>query len=571
MSIKFKKVAWMNFLSTGNAMTEVVLDANTTTLILGENGSGKSTILDAICFALFGKPYRNINKPQLVNSINNKHCLVEIDFVIGNREYIIRRGIKPTVFEIFENGVLLNQDAASRDYQRHLEDAILKLNYKSFTQIVILGSTSFTPFMQLPAASRREIIEDLLDIKIFSQMNVALKEKLSTMKAKMHELEGGLDLTKKKMQLQQTFIKTLEEDRESRILSLQQQIDKNLSDITLRQQGILELAEQKQHVISQMLDTTVLNESLQQYVSDIRQIESTVQEIEKEIKFYKDNDNCPKCKQSIDDAFKQTIISDQQKKTKTLSKKKGGIEEKRDSIRTQLSEMQDLHTRVQALDAQILSVKSDITMLEKMNRSFAGELQTVQNKVTNIKAERQKLQLLKQEGLALYKERSELNELNKYYDIATMLLKDSGIKTKVIKKYIPIINTLVNTYLTAMDFFVQFTLNEKFEEVIKSRHRDDFSYESFSEGEKQRIDLALLFTWRTVAKMKNSINTNLLILDEVFDSSLDATGMEHIMTLLKTVEKDTNIFVISHKGDAIFDKFPHSIRFAKKQNFSSIV
>lgn len=561
----------MNFLSTGNAMTEVVLDANTTTLILGENGSGKSTILDAICFALFGKPYRNINKPQLVNSINNKHCLVEIDFVIGNREYIIRRGIKPTVFEIFENGVLLNQDAASRDYQRHLEDAILKLNYKSFTQIVILGSTSFTPFMQLPAASRREIIEDLLDIKIFSQMNVALKEKLSTMKAKMHELEGGLDLTKKKMQLQQTFIKTLEEDRESRILSLQQQIDKNLSDITLRQQGILELAEQKQHVISQMLDTTVLNESLQQYVSDIRQIESTVQEIEKEIKFYKDNDNCPKCKQSIDDAFKQTIISDQQKKTKTLSKKKGGIEEKRDSIRTQLSEMQDLHTRVQALDAQILSVKSDITMLEKMNRSFAGELQTVQNKVTNIKAERQKLQLLKQEGLALYKERSELNELNKYYDIATMLLKDSGIKTKVIKKYIPIINTLVNTYLTAMDFFVQFTLNEKFEEVIKSRHRDDFSYESFSEGEKQRIDLALLFTWRTVAKMKNSINTNLLILDEVFDSSLDATGMEHIMTLLKTVEKDTNIFVISHKGDAIFDKFPHSIRFAKKQNFSSIV
>jgi DNA repair exonuclease SbcCD ATPase subunit len=571
MSIMFKRIAWQNFLSTGNAFTEVPLNQHTTTLIVGENGSGKSTILDAICFALFGKPYRNINKPQLVNSINTKNCLVELEFDIGSRQYLIRRGIKPSVFEIYENGVFLDQDAATKDYQRYLEETILKLNYKSFTQIVILGSTSFTPFMQLPAAARREIIEDLLDIKIFSQMNATLKEKVSAMKSKMTDLENGLDLTKKKIQLQQTFIKTLEDDRANKIYSLQKQVDQNRADISLRQTALVDLMQQKTDLVAQTVESDSIANELQQHIYAIRRIESQIDDVQDEVDFFHENDSCPKCKQTIDSVFKKSILDVQANTLHELADRKTVIENQQATVKQMVDHMKALQAQIQKMDSQIMATNLDITMLEKMNQRLFTELSDVQKKVANIKVEQGKLQELKQRGVSLYKERSELHELGKYYDIAALLLKDSGIKTTVIRKYIPIFNNLINTYLTSMDFFIQFTLNEKFEESIKSRHRDDFSYESFSEGEKQRIDLALLFTWRTVAKMKNSINTNLLILDEVFDSSLDANGTEHIMALLKTVEKDTNIFVISHKGDAFFDKFNHSIRFAKRQNFSTII
>jgi len=484
--IHFKKVRWRNFLSTGNAFTEIQLDVRPTTLIVGENGSGKSTLLDAICFALFSKPYRNINKPQLVNTINGKNCVVEIEFFIGSKNYKIIRGIKPAIFEIWVDNVLLNQDAASRDYQKYLEENILKLNYKSFTQIVILGSASFTPFMQLPAAARREVIEDILDIKIFTSMNLVLKDKMSELKTKMTEVENKIALAKNKAEIQQDYIKTLEEDRDARIAD----------------------------------------------------IENKIQEATHEIH------------------HKRDLLS---------------IEEQKINLQARLQEIADINKEIGKLTEEINQTKSEMASTERFIQRLELEKADVSQKVGNIEVEKAKLKDLAKDTLGVVKERSELNELGDYYDIAGILLKDSGIKTKIIRQYLPAINKLVNKFLTSMDFFVQFTLDEKFDEVIKSRYRDDFSYESFSEGEKQRIDLALLFTWRTIAKLKNSASTNLLILDEVFDSSLDNSATDYVMTLLNTLGDGTNVWVISHKGDQLFDKFAHVVKFTKRQNFSVIV
>ena len=366
----FKRIAWQNFLSTGNAFTEVPLNQHTTTLIVGENGSGKSTILDAICFALFGKPYRNINKPQLVNSINTKNCLVELEFDIGSRQYLIRRGIKPSVFEIYENGVFLDQDAATKDYQRYLEETILKLNYKSFTQIVILGSTSFTPFMQLPAAARREIIEDLLDIKIFSQMNATLKEKVSAMKSKMTDLENGLDLTKKKIQLQQTFIKTLEDDRANKIYSLQKQVDQNRADISLRQTALVDLMQQKTDLVAQTVESDSIANELQQHIYAIRRIESQIDDVQDEVDFFHENDSCPKCKQTIDSVFKKSILDVQANTLHELADRKTVIENQQATIKQMVDHMKALQAQIQKMDSKIMATNHDITMLEKMNQRF---------------------------------------------------------------------------------------------------------------------------------------------------------------------------------------------------------
>jgi len=569
--IFFQKVQWRNFLSTGNAYTQLQLDERPTTLIVGENGSGKSTLLDAICFALFGKPYRNINKPQLVNTINGKNCVVEIEFYIGNKTYKIIRGIKPAIFEIWVDGNLINQDAASRDYQKYLEENILKLNYKSFTQIVILGSASFTPFMQLPAAARREVIEDILDIKIFTSMNLVLKEKITELKNKMQDVDNKITLAKNKAEIQQDYIKTLEEDRDARIADIEVKIQEADNEVHNKRNILLHLDDRRTGHFNSIGDASVVNEAVSEILRQVREFESTAASIEKEISFYHNNDTCPKCKQGIEHDFKKDIIDERSEDLKKVHGNIEQIEDQKVSLQERLAEIASINKEIGTLNEEIASVKSELASTERFIQRLELEKADVSQKVGNIDVEKTKLKDLAKETLGVVKERSELNELSDYYDIAGILLKDSGIKTKIIRQYLPAINKLVNKFLTSMDFFVQFTLDEKFDEVIKSRYRDDFSYESFSEGEKQRIDLALLFTWRTIAKLKNSASTNLLILDEVFDSSLDTSATDYVMTLLNTLGDSTNVFVISHKGDQLFDKFTHIVKFTKRQNFSVMV
>ena len=569
--IHFQTVKWRNFLSTGNAFTTIQLDKRPTTLIVGENGSGKSTLLDAVCFALFGKPYRNINKPQLVNTINNKNCLVEIEFNIGKKQYKIVRGMKPGIFEIWVDNVLINQDAASRDYQKYLEESILKLNYKSFTQIVILGSASFTPFMQLPAASRREVIEDILDIKIFTAMNVVLKEKLADLKSSILQTDTKITIAKNKAQLQQDYIKTLQDDRDARITEIVNKIHEAQHEIAERHHILTTLDGDRDRCINDITDANSVIQTINKIIQQINEYRTSTTKLEKEISFYHNNDTCPKCKQGIEHDFKKNIIDDHEKEMGDIEGYITTIENEKHQLESRLHEINTINNKISELTEQINSVKSDIASSERYIQRLELEKNDITVKVGNIEVEKAKLKDLAKEALEIAKERSDMNELQSYYDIASVLLKDSGIKTKIIKQYLPVINKLVNKYLTAMDFFVQFTLDEKFDEIIKSRYRDDFSYESFSEGEKQRIDLALLFTWRTIAKLKNSASTNLLILDEVFDSSLDNTATDLVMTLLNTLGEGTNVWVISHKGDQLFDKFTHVIKFEKKKNFSVII
>lgn len=568
--IQFTKVRWKNFLSTGNAYTEIQLDKHPTTLIIGENGAGKSTMLDAICFSLFGKPYRNINKPQLVNSVNDKQCRVEIEFSIGQKEYKIVRAIKPSVFEIWIDGEMLNQEAATRDYQKYLEDSILKLNYKSFTQIVILGSASFTPFMQLPAAARREVIEDILDIKIFSAMNVVLKQKVTELKDKLVQLDAQLMVAKNRADVQQKYIKTLVDDRDAKIADIEHNIlQYNTTIHTLRDE--LASHEQVRGVkLEAIADMADIIEKLDKLNWSYGDLESALRKVEREIAFYHDNDNCPRCKQGIQHEFKQSIIEEHRAELDEIQSAQREIGLQQDELTQRLTEIKKIKHEIDTLATQISDVKNEISTNERYIQRLTLEKNDIEQKVGNIEAEKQKLKDIAKEAVVLAKDRSDLNETQHYYDIASVMLKDSGIKTRIIKQYLPVINKLVNKYLTAMDFFVQFTLDEKFSESIKSRHRDAFSYESFSEGEKQRIDLALLFTWRTIAKLKNSASTNLLILDEVFDSSLDNNATDQVMTLLNTIGDGTNVWVISHKGDALFDRFNHILKFKKVKNFSVI-
>jgi DNA repair exonuclease SbcCD ATPase subunit len=568
--IYFNDIKWRNFLSTGNAFTTIKLDQNATTLIIGENGSGKSTLLDAMCFVLFGKAYRNINKPQLVNTINNKQCHVEITFTIGNKLYKIVRGIKPNIFEIWIDGNLINQDAASKDYQKYLEESILKLNHKSFTQLVILGSASFTPFMQLTPAARREVIEDILDIKIFSAMNQVLKQKTTDLKEKMGEFDVKISIGKNKTQVQQDYIKTLQDDRDAKITDIQTKIQQTAHEIQQKQSSIEELDNKRTKHIGDISDLSQITIQLEDVVRQMNEFEYNSSKIEKDISFYHNNDNCPKCKQGIPHTFKQTIISEQETELNKVRNSIDGTKNKEHQLQTRLNEIKKISGDINKLSEAIADLKSDITSNQRFIQRLELEKNDIQVKVGNIEQEKNKLKDLAKDILDIVKERSDLNETQHYYDIAGVLLKDSGIKTRVIKKYLPVINKLVNKYLAHMDFFVQFTLDEKFDEIIKSRYRDDFSYESFSEGEKQRIDLALLFTWRTIAKLKNSASTNLLILDEIFDSSLDSAATELVMSLLNALGEGTHVMVISHKGDQLFDKFANVIRFQKKKNFSVI-
>ena len=567
--IHFETVRWKNFLSTGNNFTEIQLDRNSTTLIIGENGAGKSTILDALCFGLFGKPFRNINKPQLLNSVNGSAALVEVEFRVGTKKVLIRRGIKPNIFEIHVNGKLYNQDANSRDYQKYLEQQILKLNYRSFTQVVILGSSTFIPFMQLKSKQRREVVEEILDIQIFSLMNMILKIQLKTIVDDIREVDYQYNLTKEKITLQEKYIDEMFMHKEKLIQDKTSLIGGNEEEIFKKSLDIKNHNENNIELLNQITD----NDSVNTKHSKLKDIQSQLKEKHrahtKLVGFFESNEDCPTCQQHIDEVFKTDIID---KKQGEADRVNNGLKELKDELHKVISRqnnIKDITDKIRENEVHVAKENSSLIQLEKFNATLQSEIdQLIAGEIN--KGDHNKLDELKQilSGFDIHK--SKLREDKTYSEAARNMLQDTGIKTKVIKQYLPIMNRLINTYLTSMEFYVNFTLNESFEETIKSRYRDEFTYDSFSEGEKMRIDLALLFTWRAVAKMKNSTNTNLLILDEIFDSSLDGTGTDEFLKILNTLG-DENVFVISHKQDALADKFRSTIKFEKVKNFSHVV
>ena len=568
--IIFRYVRWKNLLSTGNYFTEIKLDNNQNTLIVGNNGSGKSTMLDALCFGLFGKAFRNINKPSLLNSINGKDCVIEIEFDTNNKSYKVVRGIKPNVFEIYQNGELLNQDAAARDYQEILEKTILKLNYKSFTQIVILGSASFTPFMQLSSSDRRAIIEDLLDIQIFSTMNGILREKLSGNKDSTTSKKYDIDLSQQKFELQEKYIKELKQNNDDRVNEYDKEVRSNQSVIqTLHDETANLITEVATHQTSVEEKTSVENK-LKTITKLESQIESTVSKYRKDISFFQHNDDCPTCRQTIAIGFKETEIANLSTKAAECEHGLSELEKKLLAEQNKLNSINEVQKKIQALQIKIATNNTSINETNKYITKLQKQIEELKQLKVVSEKEQQELKELKDSLSQLQEELKVLIQDKTYYEVASGLLKDTGIKTKIIKQYLPIINKLVNKYLASLDFFVNFNLDESFKETIKSRHRDEFTYNNFSEGEKQRIDMALMLTWRAVAKLKNSSNTNLLILDEVFDSSLDTTGTEELMKILHMLD-GVNLFVISHKGDILQDKFSNVIKFEKVKNFSRIL
>ena len=565
--ILFRKLRWKNLLSTGNLFNELDLNTESTTLIVGSNGSGKSTMLDALCFCLFGKPFRNINKGQLVNSINQKDCVVEVEFDIGTKSYKVVRGIKPNIFEVYLNGNLLSQDAAIKDYQEYLEKFILKLNYKSFTQIVILGSASFTPFMQLSAADRRAIIEDLLDIQIFSRMNSVVKDKVQISKEQIASKKYDMGLVQQSYDLHKKHIDELKQNNVERIKEFEEEIESNQTAIAELFTGI-NTSNDELSRLQTYVDAKIDAENRVKKITKIEsQLESALTKVKKDITFFSNNDECPTCKQAIEQAFKDGELNKLTTKAHEcehglveLGKRLSAEQNRLNNISEKQKEITKLQIKIAANNSSITEMNKYIEKLNKQIEEIKTSTNTTEEEEVELKELKDKLKALKDEVNGL------IDELN-YYTAASLLLKDTGIKTKIVKQYLPIINKLVNKYLSTLDFFVNFNLDEAFKETIKSRHRDDFSYASFSEGEKQRIDMALMLTWRAVAKLKNSTNTNLLILDEVFDSSLDANGTEDLMKILGVLE-NTNLYVISHKGDILQDKFRNVIRFEKANNFS---
>lgn len=567
--IVFKKVRWKNFLSTGDSFTEIDLDHTKSTLIVGQNGSGKSTMLDAVSFGLFGKPHRNINKPQLINSINNKGCLVEVEFFIGKNYYKIVRGIKPGKFEIWKNDDMINQSSHAKEYQKILEQNILKLNHKSFHQVVVLGSSSFIPFMQLPGGHRRDVIEDLLDINVFSKMNTILKEKQSSIKDQLKDISYNVEITKNKIDTQQKYIrdiKTLTEENrkeyESRIYASQNSIDELQAKNSKLSLGLDESIRETEERLS------ALHDKRQALMLGGQDRQTTLSNVRKRIKFFQENEVCSVCEQDITDSHKHVILSAAEQEANTLQSECRKIGTDGTAVEKAISETSDvlrtLRSKVSELsenNVQISTHQSNIKSYQDyLNKEVSADLNLAEADLSSIQTDRNNL----------LEEKFKVSEEYSYNSVMAEMLKDTGIKTKIIKQYLPVINKLVNQYLQVLDFFVHFDLDESFNETIRSRHRDEFTYDSFSEGEKQRIDLALLFTWRQVAKMKNSVATNLLILDETFDSSLDHDGVENLLKILNTLSDDTNIFVISHKGEILDGKFNSKIEFKKEKNFSKI-
>lgn len=568
--IVFEKIRWKNFLSTGNQFTEMNLNDCSSTLIIGHNGAGKSTILDALCFALFNKPFRKINKPQLVNTINEKDCVVEVEFSIGSVSWLVRRGIKPAKFEIYRSGQLVDQVAANTDQQKWLEQSVLKMNYKSFTQVVILGSSTFVPFMQLPAAHRREVIEDLLDIGIFSTMNVLLKDRIKELQQRQIDCQHMLTLADERVTMQKKNIGNLEQVLDLQIKEKQEKInvnEKKIGDLKVVDEELKTKIENLEPKIVDQEKYTTKVDKLKDMRAKIAQKKSTVS---KEIQFFQSNTTCPTCSQTIDGQFKEHRCNDLNDLLATFTNGIGDITKEVDEITAKISEISELSLKLYELKNDSNQTQREIVRLEFENLDLSKQLISAQTEHPDISKEKE---LLSQYISSKNKTESDCSEVNKQvdeYKVVSLLLKDSGIKSGIIKKYVPIFNKLINKYLQSMDFFVNFTLNEEFEEIIKSRFRDHFSYSSFSEGEKQKIDLALLFTWREVARMKNSVSTNLLILDEVFDSSLDENGTQELMKILRGFGNNTNVLVISHKGEILVDKFMRTAIFEKVNDFSKM-
>jgi len=570
--IVFKQITYRNFLSSGNQPTQIKFTEQPTTLIVGANGSGKSTMLDALCFSLFNKAFRKITKGQLVNSTNEKECLVEIEFSIGTREYKVVRGIKPNIFEIWIDGVLQNQAAASTDQQKQLEDNILKLNYKSFTQIVILGSASFVPFMQLSTAHRREVVEDLLDIKIFSAMNAVIKDRIKNTNDKIKELSLKQSMTEEKVEMQKEFIESVEksgkeniEKKKDKITSISTYIDQLTAE---NGQKVSVVSETLQPQLEDLLDASKKLKKLSNLKGKISEKVSSITE---QHKFFNNNSVCPTCTQTIEEDFRLNKVSESEIKAKELQQ---GYNELKEAIQQEEKREREFNVvskEINSLNNEISNNNVKISQLNKQSRDLGQEIQDIANKIKNRNVEREALTELEQSLNLIEIEKANQKENITYYDFANFLMKDGGIKSKIIKQYLPLMNKQINKYLQMMDFYINFTLDEEFKENIKSPIHEDFTYESFSEGEKMRINLAILFTWREIARMKNSVNTNLLILDEVFDSSLDFMGTDYFTKIIKYVIKDTNIFVISHKTDELIDKFDRIVKFEKIKGFSKMV
>jgi len=570
--IKFSKVRFKNFGSFGNTFTELTLDKNNTTLICGSNGSGKSfAFLDSITFALFGKPFRKINIPQLANSINSKNCLVEIEFTKGNESYVVRRGLNPKIFEIHRNGELLNQDAKSVDYQAVLEEQIIKMNYKTFTQVVILGSSSFVPFMQLNAADRRAVIENILDINVFSSMNMVLKGKMSALKESLKEVSTSIEIQKEKIQSRKDLISNLESKSNKDIENTNQKIQTIESDISELLKEITELEVSMTEIASSISDKDKVSKKQSEVKTLKTKIGVNLSTLMKDIAFFTDNETCPSCCQSITNDVKEKELQKRNKKKSEYEKAISDLESSIQECDSRIKEINDIAVLVQDKNLQILQKKTSIDNGKKFLKSLVEDLKKASNSSDEINSEKGKLQEMETVLGDLESKKIEMKSEEHYYQYASDLLKDTGVKAKIIKYYLPFMNKYINKFLTSMDFFVQFILDEDFNETIKSRHRDEMSYMNFSEGEKMRIDLALLLAWREIARAKNSVNCNLLILDEVFDSSLDSLGMEELMKLLNAVSDKSNIYVISHKSDQLVDKFQTTISFEKKNNFSRML
>ena len=568
--IIFKSISWRNFLSTGNVGNKVELNGHSTTLIVGKNGEGKSTILDALTFSLFNKPFRDINKNQLVNSINQKNCVVEIEFDIGPIQYRVVRGIKPNIFEIYQNGTIINQDAAVKDYQKVLEQQILKLNYKTFTQVVILGSASFVPFMQLPVWQRREVIEDILDIKVFSTMNTILKEKIAENKEELSAVETAIRIITEQAKAQKSLIDSLQNSKDQNVQILRNKIDANINEINDKTQLVDLMNKDIEQLNAKLHDKADVDKNIDMCKSNMNKLSQKLTQVDEHIEFFTSNETCPSCEQGIQHEHKDKIISKITESKQQITSNMDTLNSAYTKLSVDLQEKQDILNQIQDKNISISTEINGMNMLIKANQQLEKEINelSVQG---DIDVEKDKIKLLANDALAKNEVKMGLMKEKQLQEISGVLLKDTGIKTTIIREYLPAMNKLINMYLSAMDFFVKFELDESFNEKIKSRFRDEFTYASFSEGEKMRIDLAILFTWRQIAKMKNSVNTNLLLLDEIFDSSLDVAGTDYFLSVMDTLGENTNVFVISHKGDVLLDKFKNNIRFEKTNDFSSVV
>ena len=571
MMIIFEHMRYKNMMGAGAAWIEIQLNAHKTTLVIGHNGSGKSSFMDCLTFALFGKPFRDIKKAQLINTINGKQAVVEVRFTIGTKKYLVRRGIKPDLFEIYQDDKLIDQPGSARDYQLILEDQILRLNHKTFIQVVLLSVANFKPFMQLDTQLRREIIEDILDIKIFSEMNGILKQRASTLKEQLRDVEASIDLQRQKIEVQEKYVATLKQDRTSKVDSLQQLIAEAEQLSIEYSQRIDEHTTRSTELYDSIADQEQTQARKTKLQGIAQQINSKLSTLNETIAFYKETEQCPTCKQHIDDVSRQQQISENEAKSTEML---AGIEK----LQSQLATLNEREAEIAGVVSQINVITQEIHRLNSSimgNQSYIkrlhSEIATLQSNQGDLAAEEVKIKELAEGALHLVKQKAALSETKQYQDIAATLLKDSGIKTKIIAQYLPVINKLINMYLAKMDTWIHFYLDEEFNETIKSRYRDTFTYNSFSEGEKQRIDLAILFTWRTIAKMKNSVNCNLLIFDEILDRALDLAGTEHVTNLLDTLGEGTNVFVISHRVEQLQDKFTKVLQFQKVNNFSQIV